>query len=108
MGLNRVKTGRSEGGGGQIKNRRPFCETEMFKKEMLGCGNRNFGLRQLTVEELVGHSSYQLIPRVRTLRLHLDILRNRNGFVERGMFQNAEHIQNEKCGALKMREFLNT
>ena len=50
----------------------------MFKKEMLGCGNRNFGLRQLTVEELVGHSSYQLIPRVRTLRLHLDILRNRN------------------------------
>ena len=25
--------------------------------------------------------------------------------VERGMFQNAEHVQNEKCGALKMRSF---
>ena len=23
------------------------------------------------------------------------------------VFQNAEHVQNEKCGALKMREFLN-
>ena len=32
LGLNRVKVGRSEGGGGQIKNRRTFCETEMSEK----------------------------------------------------------------------------
>ena len=82
LGLNRVKVGRSEGGGGQIINRSTFCETEMSKKEMFGCANRKICTVPLTVEELVGHLSYQLIPRVRTLGLHFSVSPKVNREVE--------------------------
>ena len=45
----------------------------MSEKEMLGCANRKFCTVPLTVDQLVGHLSYQLIPRVRTLLLHFSV-----------------------------------
>ena len=54
----------------------------MSKKEMSGCGNWKFCTVPVTVEELVGRVSYQLIPRVRTSGLHFSVLPKVNREVE--------------------------